>query len=221
MTVTAARLGAAGDQVIRVVVFRVARRVLTGRLRHTSDPLRGRLTRHEVNLIVGGAAAQFARLAVACRTSRRPAVGCACGWRHGRSRSTVRCRPAVSPPPTRAPRRAGGSPRSAATEPRWTSPTARSRPSCSARTRPACVRLPGADRTAPSLSGGARSCAAPEHSRPAQRPATSAITSAPLPGIRRHSHDSTTPARPAAPPRLTSAETACRLGRAWTQRSPR
>jgi hypothetical protein len=46
-----------------VLVFRVAKRVLTGRLRDTSDPLRGRLTRHEVNSILGGAAAEFARLA--------------------------------------------------------------------------------------------------------------------------------------------------------------
>ena len=63
MTITAARPGAVGDQVIRLVVFRVARRVLTGRLRDTSGPLRGRLTRHEVTLILGGAAAEFARLA--------------------------------------------------------------------------------------------------------------------------------------------------------------
>jgi hypothetical protein len=41
----------------------VARRVLTGRLRDTSDPLRGRLTRHQVNQILAGAAAEFTRLA--------------------------------------------------------------------------------------------------------------------------------------------------------------
>ena len=63
MTITAARPGAVGDQVIRLVVFRVARRVLTGRLRNTSDPLGGRLTRHEVTRILGGATAEFARLA--------------------------------------------------------------------------------------------------------------------------------------------------------------
>jgi hypothetical protein len=63
VTITAARPGAVGDQVIRLMVFRVARRVLTGRLRDTSDPLRGRLTRHEVTLILGGTATEFARLA--------------------------------------------------------------------------------------------------------------------------------------------------------------
>jgi hypothetical protein len=52
-----------GDQVIRLVMFRVARGVLTGRLRNTSDPLGGRLTRHEVTGILGRAAAEFARLA--------------------------------------------------------------------------------------------------------------------------------------------------------------
>jgi hypothetical protein len=63
VTITAARPGAVGYEVIRLVVFRVARRVLTGRLRNTSDLLRGRLTRHEVTGILGGAAAEFARLA--------------------------------------------------------------------------------------------------------------------------------------------------------------
>ena len=58
----AARPGVVGDQVIRLVVFRVARRVLTGRLRNTGDPLGGRLTRHEVTGILGAAAAEFARL---------------------------------------------------------------------------------------------------------------------------------------------------------------
>ncbi len=62
-----------GDQVIRVLVFRVARRVLTGRLRDTSEPLRGRLTRHEVNSILGGAAAEFARLAQ--RLPEEPTAG--------------------------------------------------------------------------------------------------------------------------------------------------
>jgi hypothetical protein len=62
VTIAAAR-PAVGDQVIRVVVFRVARRVLTGRLRDTSDPPRGRLTRHDVNLILDGAQAEFERLA--------------------------------------------------------------------------------------------------------------------------------------------------------------
>jgi hypothetical protein len=61
--VPVARAGTVGDQVIRALVFRVARRVLTGRLRDTSDPVRGRLTRHEVNSILHGAAAEFARLA--------------------------------------------------------------------------------------------------------------------------------------------------------------
>jgi L-2-amino-thiazoline-4-carboxylic acid hydrolase len=63
VTTTVARPGAVGDQVIRVVVFRVARRVLTGRLRDTSDPLGGRLARHEVTVILAGAAAEFAGLA--------------------------------------------------------------------------------------------------------------------------------------------------------------
>jgi hypothetical protein len=63
VTIIAARQGALSDQVIRVLVLRVARRVLTGRLRDTSDPLRGRLTRHEVNLILADAAAEFAGLA--------------------------------------------------------------------------------------------------------------------------------------------------------------
>ena len=63
MTITAARPGAVGDPVLRVLVFRVARRVLTGRLRDTSDPLGGRLARPEVTGILDGAAAEFARLA--------------------------------------------------------------------------------------------------------------------------------------------------------------
>jgi L-2-amino-thiazoline-4-carboxylic acid hydrolase-like protein len=63
VTVTAARPAAVGDQVIRVLVFQVARHVLTGRLRDTSDPLRGRLNRHQVHSILGGAQAEFARLA--------------------------------------------------------------------------------------------------------------------------------------------------------------
>jgi L-2-amino-thiazoline-4-carboxylic acid hydrolase len=62
VTNTAAR-PAVGDQVIRMVVCRVARHVLTGRLRDTSDPLRGRLTRHQVTSILDGAQTEFARLA--------------------------------------------------------------------------------------------------------------------------------------------------------------
>jgi len=46
-----------------MVVFRVARHVLTDRLRDTIDPLRGRLTRYQVNSILDGAQAEFERLA--------------------------------------------------------------------------------------------------------------------------------------------------------------
>jgi len=63
VTTTVARPGAAGGQVIRVLVLRVARRVLTGRLRDTSDPLRGRLTSRQVNSILDSAATEFTRLA--------------------------------------------------------------------------------------------------------------------------------------------------------------
>jgi L-2-amino-thiazoline-4-carboxylic acid hydrolase len=73
MTISAARAGAVGDQVIRVLVFRMTRRVLTGRLRDTGDPLRGRLTRHEVGVILAGAVVEFARLA--CGLPDEPTVG--------------------------------------------------------------------------------------------------------------------------------------------------
>jgi L-2-amino-thiazoline-4-carboxylic acid hydrolase len=73
MRISAARAGAVGDEVLRVLVFRMARRVLTGRLRDTGDPLRGRLTRHEVGVILAGAAAEFARLA--CGLPEEPTAG--------------------------------------------------------------------------------------------------------------------------------------------------
>jgi hypothetical protein len=73
VTITAARPAAVGDQVMRTVVFHVARHVLTGRLRDTSDPLRGRLTRHQVNSILGGAHAEFRRLA--CGLPDEPTAG--------------------------------------------------------------------------------------------------------------------------------------------------
>ena len=73
MTITVARPGTVGDQVVRVLVLRVARRVLAGRLRDTADPLRGRLTRHEVGVILAGAVAEFARLA--CGLPHEPTAG--------------------------------------------------------------------------------------------------------------------------------------------------
>lgn len=73
MTISVARARAVGDQVIRVLVFRMARRVLTGRLRDTGDPLRGRLTRHEVGVILAAAVAEFARLA--CGLPDEPTAG--------------------------------------------------------------------------------------------------------------------------------------------------
>lgn len=63
MAATLAQMGKIGDRAIHALVFRLVRHVLTGRLRDSSEPLRGRLTRHDVDVILDGAATNFTRLA--------------------------------------------------------------------------------------------------------------------------------------------------------------
>ena len=63
MATTLAWVGEVGNRALRALVFRLVKHVLIGRLRDSSEPLRGRLTRHDVDVILDAAAAEFTRLA--------------------------------------------------------------------------------------------------------------------------------------------------------------
>ena len=62
-----------GDRAVRALVFRLVRHVLIGRLRDSGEPLRGRLTRHDIADILDHAATEFTRLAAAL--PEEPTVG--------------------------------------------------------------------------------------------------------------------------------------------------